>query len=194
MPGTSVVPNCHRVLFPSETYAEIVVLRNERVNVGQQKVRLVASYAVDPLRESLVDEETLPSGDRVGANDWVDRLELRPVVQWRATNPRTERVAKATSLVMEERGVVSGGEAFEHLSHGGRQTIVRFIARRPHRVATGRRQSVNFEHGVVRRDSLKCDADREVILQLTWLVHMVIELTRNGIQRRRSATCRHGRG
>lgn len=48
-------------------------------------------------------------------------------------------------------------QALQHGPHGRRQAVVDLVARRPQRVASGGRQRVNLEHGVVGGHRLKRD-------------------------------------
>ena len=65
MEGGAVVPDCQRVLFPSEPDLELVVRCDMVPEELQHLVRLGLGELVDPLSEALVDKQTLPPCDGV---------------------------------------------------------------------------------------------------------------------------------
>lgn len=65
MEGGAVVPDCQRVLFPSEPDLELVVRGDMVPEELQHLVRLGLGELVDPLGEALVDKQTFPPCDGV---------------------------------------------------------------------------------------------------------------------------------
>jgi hypothetical protein len=64
--------------LPLESNLQIVVLVDQVYEPIKQVLALFGCEAVDMLHMSAHGEDTLPAGDRVGANDGVNSLELNP--------------------------------------------------------------------------------------------------------------------
>jgi hypothetical protein len=84
---------------------------------------LLVIQLVDLLGEHAVDEQTLPTGDRVDPNDGMRSLEILVVVE-RASSVSTEGLAFGLGGSEEEVASVFGGEAFEELAVDRGQAVV----------------------------------------------------------------------
>ena len=135
--GDSVIPEGDIVLVPLEPSMVLRRGGDDLIEKGDDVVALGLGNADNFGNEAGVEEEGLPSGDRVCADEWVlggDGF----------TTNRPAEVSRALSLKFSG---VDGSETFEVLLHEWRELIVCSILRRPESITTAaaRWASQDFE-------------------------------------------------
>lgn len=130
-----VVPDSERVLLPLEADLEVMVELRQVEEVLEDGVRLIARHTDDALREVRVDEDRLPAGNRVCADDRVHGFEMVSDVPWRAPDAVAKLVAETLCYELEEARFVNGLERLEVFCEGRGETIISLIATGPESVA-----------------------------------------------------------
>lgn len=105
-----------------------MVLHNEVEEIMQKHIILVLCNTIYTSCEALVHKDTLPTSDRVRADDGMYSCEIVALVQQIAADALAEGIAKAPSFFKEELCVVSCCQAFEEDLHGWRKAVVDLIA------------------------------------------------------------------
>jgi hypothetical protein len=82
------------------------------------------------LSEDPVDEKTLPTRNRIGSKNGVNRLEIESVVQGGAT-VGSQRFVLRFGGGKEKAALMFGSQTFQELSVRRRETIYEFVARGP---------------------------------------------------------------
>lgn len=130
-----VVPDSERVLLPLEAHLQVMVELRQVEEVLEDGVRLVARHTDDALREVRVNEDRLPAGNRICADDRVHGFEMVTDVSWRAPNAVAELVAKTLGYELEEARFVNGLKRLEVFCEGRGETVINLIATGPESVA-----------------------------------------------------------
>jgi hypothetical protein len=138
--GDSVIPEGDIVFVPLEPSMVLRRGSDDLIEKGDDVVALGLGDADNLGDEAGIEEEGLPSGDRMCADEWVlggDSI----------TTDGPAEVSRALSLKF---GGVDGGEAFEILLHEWRELVICSILRGPESItaAAARWASQDFERCV----------------------------------------------
>jgi hypothetical protein len=141
MEGGSVVPDSDGVFFPLETDLEINTTGNMSVQEVQDSFRFFLAKTDNAAGESRLNEQALPSSDRVGTNDRVDSL----------NGIATDSVASSDSSIALIQAAVDSFKAFKELLHSWGQLIVCSITRCPKSVTTNSWEGIKLQEGKTSR-------------------------------------------
>lgn len=100
----------------------------------QKMVALFLRHTIDVPYMAPYGEDTLPPSHRVGADDWVDRLEIESDVLGRATGLTVELEPTFLGDLLEERLGKGPGEPLQELLVRLADAVVDLVARGPERV------------------------------------------------------------
>lgn len=141
--SSAVIPEGDIVLAPLEASVQLLRSCDNLVEVGNDGIALSLGDSDNLGDETRVEEETVPSGDRVGADEWV----------FGGDGITTNRSAKGTRSISLHVGRVEGGQTLEVVLHRRRQGVVSSVLGRPQSVTTTStgRASQNLKGGVRRR-------------------------------------------
>ena len=148
MMGDAVIPEHHIVHAPMPADGEFRP-RRMRKQEGKQRIALARFKFVDVRGESLVDEQTLASRDRMGAHH---RMRDRRMLGHRALVAFLEGRIRAPTAGRERFDHrVLGSQAFEKFLYGCGQCVVGREVARPQRVPAHARQLLGGEDAGQRR-------------------------------------------
>jgi len=156
--GGAVVPNSKIVLtVPLESALQVMVLSDHTEELIEEMIGFTLGETIDMLYMMANSEDSLPSGNRVGADDWVLSGELLADVEWVATSLRVELESLVTSGLSEERLGVGGGKTIEELLVGRGETIVNFVAGCPKSITAKGWKISELQDSIIGWNRLKGD-------------------------------------
>lgn len=117
--ANSVVPECHIVLLPLVANVDLLGGSNNLVEIADNRIALRFGNAHDSCDESRVEEDRLPSGDRVCTYQWV-------LCYYRVTANRTTEVMRSICLDLCR---VQSLKSFQVLLHAWRQEVIDSVLR-----------------------------------------------------------------
>lgn len=181
----------------------LVKLSRDRNLLGDPSVRFQAHLL-------FVNEETLPTGHWVGANDRMDCLKCLANVFWIATRTLVELISspghnlgesKVHSVItvrenlrvrenLELVRVVKSSEALEVLGKGGTQPVICLIAAGPEGVSAVIRQSMDLQDGKIGRYGFESYTEQSARLIRCGAACQQNEPTRNAILWMQAERCR----
>jgi hypothetical protein len=137
MEGNSVVPDSDSVLFPLETDLEVDTTGNVSIQEVQDSFRFSLANTNNAAGESRLNEQALPSSDRMSTNNRVDGF----------NGSATDSVASSESSIALIQTRVDSFQAFNELLESWRQSIVCSIARCPEGVTSNSWESIKLQEG-----------------------------------------------
>lgn len=123
--GRAVVPDGDTVGLPMKADLVLELDGDEVVDVVKNPPGLLGSDLVNLAGKDRVGVDRLPAGDRVGTDDWVDRVvELAKGLE-----------AVVGDLDLEDVGTVGGSQALKQVLDGLRKIVIELVAVGPDGVA-----------------------------------------------------------
>jgi hypothetical protein len=137
----TVIPYGDSVLLPLETDLEVQSTSNVSIEEIQDCLRLSLADTNDATSETRLDEQALPSGDRVSTDNRMDGFD----------GCATDCVASSGSSVALVKTRVNCLQTVNELLESRGQLVISSIARCPKRVTTNTWEGIDFQEGETSR-------------------------------------------
>lgn len=118
-------------------------------------VALILGHLVDALRVVADGVNTLPASDRVCPNDWMNGLQIRSNVFWRAALSTVQLEVVFLCALIEDWLCVSSSQPLKEFLVSRRQTVVNLVARGPQGVSASLGKLSQTQDRIVAGDRLK---------------------------------------
>ncbi len=137
MVNGAVVPDGEIIdVLPAVADLKVVVLDNELGEPVEEVLGFSLAEAVDLSNVVANSEDTLPAGDRVGADDGVDGLKELADVLGGTTLSTVNLKAVAVSSLVEAGLGICGGQGVKEALDGLGDAVVDLVARSPERICS----------------------------------------------------------